>query len=29
MARYSLYLGDCLEWMEKREESSIHAIVTG
>src|SRR3990170_3386308 len=28
MARYSLYFGDCLSWMEKREEQSIHAIVT-
>lgn len=28
MARYSLYLGDSLEWMEKRGENSIHAIVT-
>lgn len=28
VARHSLYLGDCLSWMEKREEQSIHAIVT-
>ncbi|MGA2609460.1 MAG: site-specific DNA-methyltransferase, partial [Terriglobia bacterium] len=28
MARYTLYLGDCLSWMEKREKDSIHAIVT-
>src|SRR5712692_1287432 len=28
MASYSLHLADCLVWMEKREESSIHAIVT-
>jgi len=28
VTRYSLYLGDCLSWMEKREKSSIHAIVT-
>ena len=28
MARYSLYFGDCLSWMEKREEQSIHSIVT-
>ena len=28
MARYNLYLGDCLAWMEKREECSVHAIVT-
>lgn len=28
MARYNLYLGDCLEWMGRREENSIHAIVT-
>ncbi|MGH9325842.1 MAG: DNA-methyltransferase [Terriglobia bacterium] len=28
MVHYNLYLGDCLEWMEKREENSIHAIVT-
>ncbi len=28
MARYSLHLGDCVEWMERREENSIHAIVT-
>ena len=28
MTRYTLYLGDCLSWMEKRERDSIHAIVT-
>ncbi len=28
MARYSLYLGDCLSWMERREGRTIHAIVT-
>ncbi len=28
MARYSLHLGDSLEWMEKRGGNSIHAIVT-
>lgn len=28
MARYNLYLADCLSWMEKRAENSIHAIVT-
>ena len=28
MARYRLYLGDCLGWMDRREENSIHAIVT-
>jgi site-specific DNA-methyltransferase (adenine-specific) len=28
MARYNLYLADCLSWMEKRPENSIHAIVT-
>jgi DNA modification methylase len=27
-APYSLYLADCLEWMESREKNSIHAIVT-
>src|SRR3972149_2328573 len=26
--RYTLYLGNCLEWMTRREPSSIHAIVT-
>jgi DNA modification methylase len=26
--RYSLYLGNCLEWMEARAANSIHAIVT-
>ena len=25
---YSLYLADCLEWMDVREENSVHAIVT-
>ena len=28
MARYSLHRGSCFEWMEGREENSIHAIVT-
>jgi DNA modification methylase len=28
MGRYSLYLGDCLEWMDQRGENSVHAIVT-
>ncbi len=28
MARYNLYLADCLSWMEKRAEKSVHAIVT-
>ncbi len=28
MARYILHLGDCLEWMDKRAENSIQAIVT-
>jgi DNA modification methylase len=28
MARYSLYFGDCLSWMEVRAQNSIHAIVT-
>jgi DNA modification methylase len=28
MAHYSLYLGDCFEWMTKRRENSIEAIVT-
>ena len=28
MTSYSLYLGHCLPWMEKREKDSIHAIVT-
>jgi len=27
-ARYSLYLEDCLRWMEARAKNSIHAIVT-
>jgi DNA modification methylase len=26
--RYSLYLGNCLEWMDARAGNSIHAIVT-
>ncbi|MBZ5681314.1 MAG: site-specific DNA-methyltransferase [Acidobacteriia bacterium] len=26
--RYSLYLADCLEWMDSRSANSIHAIVT-
>lgn len=28
MTDYSLYIGDCLSWMEKRSGNSIHAIVT-
>ncbi len=28
MAGYTLHLGDCLSWMERRDERSIHAIVT-
>ena len=28
MAGYSLYLGDCLSWMQQRPENSFHAIVT-
>jgi DNA modification methylase len=28
VARYSLHFCDCLVWMEKRQEHSIHAIVT-
>ena len=28
MARYRLYLDDCLSWMDKRPENSIEAIVT-
>lgn len=28
MARYTLHCGDCLDWMDKRGERSIHAIVT-
>lgn len=28
MARYSLYMDDCLEWMDNRAERSVHAIVT-
>jgi site-specific DNA-methyltransferase (adenine-specific) len=28
MARYQLYLDDCLLWMEKQPENSFHAIVT-
>ncbi len=28
MAKYSLYLGDCLTWMENQPPKSIHAIVT-
>ena len=28
MARYSLHLGDCLDWMDERAGNSIHAIVT-
>ncbi|MGP8094135.1 MAG: DNA-methyltransferase [Candidatus Sulfotelmatobacter sp.] len=27
-ARYSLYLADCLEWMDTRPANTIHAIVT-
>jgi DNA modification methylase len=26
--RYSLYLADCLAWMDQRPPNSIHAIVT-
>lgn len=26
--RYSLYLGECLQWMESRSANSVHAIVT-
>ncbi len=26
--RYTLHFGDCLSWLEKRGENSIHAIVT-
>lgn len=28
MPRYSLILGDCLSWMEKRQQNSVEAIVT-
>ncbi len=28
MTRYSLHLGDCLEWMDDRAGNSVHAIVT-
>jgi DNA modification methylase len=28
MPRYSIFLGDCLNWMDERLENSIHAIVT-
>jgi len=28
VTRCTLYLGDCLPWMDKREKDSIHAIVT-
>jgi site-specific DNA-methyltransferase (adenine-specific) len=28
VTRYTLHLGDCLSWMDKREKDSIHAIVT-
>ncbi len=28
MARYNIHLGDCLAWMEKQSENSVHAIVT-
>jgi len=28
MPNYTLYLGDCLSWMEDHKENSIHAIVT-
>lgn len=28
MARYSLYLEDCLSWMGRRAPNSVHAIVT-
>ena len=27
-AQYSLYLGDCLTWMDERASNSIEAIVT-
>jgi DNA modification methylase len=27
-ARYSLYLADCLTWMDSRDANSVHAIVT-
>lgn len=27
-ARHTLYLGDCLQWMESRAPNSVHAIVT-
>ncbi len=26
--RYSLYLADCIEWMDSRSQNSVHAIVT-
>lgn len=28
LSRYTLHLGDCLEWMDSRPENSIHSIVT-
>jgi len=28
MATYSLYLGDCLSWMDRRPADTVHAIVT-
>ena len=28
MARYSLYLGDCMQWMDERSANSVQAIVT-
>jgi DNA modification methylase len=28
MPRYSIFLGDCSEWMDERQENSVHAIVT-
>jgi hypothetical protein len=27
VTHYTLYLGDCLSWMEKREKDSIHAAL--
>src|SRR5579863_55752 len=26
--RFSLHLGDCLEWMDSRPSNSVHAVVT-
>jgi len=28
VTHYTLYLGDCLSWMDKREKDSLQAIVT-